>query len=447
MIFHDMTDTYNAGAAIPTLQRAAGRNFSGGRAAGGMHARMPGTWGSAMPSGRLIGAARPHDMLPASSEDIRRAVLARWHEDLSRYGNLFASDSISGSTPPSVFVGSYRYPKVFVGPMVPPMHGDTGLLDSPEQWTGKTLEEIVNFRMSLVRGIKKVPVQDTEGRYIENLQEIAMASGPIDSDLQFRRTTLPAVSINGEDAPFGPVGEIRDAKFSGSSAVRPIERMFYDRDIRAQDAVLELYRAGIEISRIQRCFSMGMMGQKRRLVPTKWGITATDDIISRSLVAEILDHSQIDTCMVFSHSHLGNSFSVVLFPHRWAYGMVEAWYSDGILGFGSDSEDARGIGHPPAIAGAYFAAKLGAAEYLARRRLQAGVIVLREIRPEYAVPVGVWQVREGIRHAMSAGPRTADNIDHALDLAAQPMSISKAEWLEHGGIAQMIRQKTISEYF
>ncbi len=51
--------------------------------------------------------------------------------------------------------------------------------------------------------------------------------------------------------------------------------------------------------------------------------------------------------------------------------MIEAWYSNGILGFGSDSEDARGIDHPPRIAGAYFAAKLGVSEYLLENKIQA----------------------------------------------------------------------------
>ena len=86
-----------------------------------------------------------------------------------------------------------------------------------------------------------------------------------------------------------------------------------------------------------------MMGQKRKLVPTKWSITATDDIISKSLTGEVLDYNLIDSCKVFSYEHLGNSFSVVLFPHRWIYEMIEAWYSNGILGFGSDHEDARGV--------------------------------------------------------------------------------------------------------
>ena len=127
--------------------------------------------------------------------------------------------------------------------------------------------------------------------------------------------------------------------------------------------------------------------------------------------------------------------------------MIEAWYSNGILGFGSDSEDARGISHPPAIAGAYFAAKLGVVEYLSKNNIQAGVVILREIRPEYAIPVGVWQVREGIREAMKANPVIVDNFDDALLLASKKMSISKSEWLSHGNISKLIRQKTLSDFF
>jgi hypothetical protein len=127
--------------------------------------------------------------------------------------------------------------------------------------------------------------------------------------------------------------------------------------------------------------------------------------------------------------------------------MIEAWYSNGVMGFGSDYEDARGIDHPPAIAGAYFAAKLGVLEYLNKMKIQAGVVILREIRPEYAIPVGVWQVREGIREAMKKAPIFADDFNHALSLASQKMSISKSEWLSHGNILGLIRQKVLSDFF
>jgi hypothetical protein len=127
--------------------------------------------------------------------------------------------------------------------------------------------------------------------------------------------------------------------------------------------------------------------------------------------------------------------------------MIEAWYSNGVLGFGSDYEDARGIDHPPAIAGAYFAAKLGVLEYLAKNKIQSGVVILREIRPEYAIPVGVWQVREGVREAMKQKSLFADNFDDAILLASNKMSISKSEWLDNGNILKLMHQKTLSDFF
>ena len=384
--------------------------------------------------------------MSTDSQKIRKEILSKWNESLSKYGNLFSTDSISGTSPPSVFVGSYNYPKVFVGPMVPPIHGNTELLDNPEKWKGKTLEEIINFRLKLVRGVQQTPIEQTEGRYIENLQEVTMSSKPTDLDLIFKKKISSNVSVDGESSPFGPIGEIKSAKFSGSVSTKPIEKIFYDRDMKAQDAVLKLYNSGIEISKIQKCFSIGMLGQKRKMVPTKWSITATDDIISKSIIEEILENSLIDTCKIFSYEHLGNIFSIILFPHRWIFEMVEAWYSNGILGFGSDNEDARGIDHPPNIAGAYFAAKLGVSEYLLKNKIQSGVLIFREIRPEYAIPVGVWQVREGIREAMKQKPKITSNFNQALDIAATKTSVSKKEWIRNGDMTNMVRQKTLSDF-
>ena len=385
--------------------------------------------------------------MSSDSQEIRRSILAKWHESLSKYGNLFSSDSISGTSPPSVFVGSYNYPKVFVGPMVPPIHGNTELLDSPEKWKGKSLEEIINFRLNLVRGIQKTSIDQTEGRYIENLQEVTMSSKPTDLDLIFNKKVSSNVSIDGESAPFGPVGEIKSAKFSGSMSSVPIEKIFYDKDMKADDAVLKLYNSGIQISKIQKCFSIGMLGKKRKLVPTKWSITATDDIISKSIKDEILENNLIDTCKIFSYEHLGNVFSVLLFPHRWVFEMIEAWYSNGILGFGADNEDARGIDHPPNIAGAYFAAKLGVLEYISKNKIQAGVLIFREIRPEYAIPVGVWQVREGIREAMKQQPQIVSDFNQAIEVASTKTSVSKKEWISNGNMINLLRQKTLQDFF
>ena len=90
---------------------------------------------------------------------------------------------------------------------------------------------------------------------------------------------------------------------------------------------------------------------------------------------------------------------------------------------------------------------MGVLEYLEKNQIQSGVIIFREIRPEYSIPVGVWQVREGIRHAMSKVPIFADSLDDSINLAVAHLSISKIEWLSHGKIFDLLRQKTLSDFF
>ena len=385
--------------------------------------------------------------MPQTGSDIRKGIEQNWHEYLLKYGNLFSSTEIQGSSPPSVFVGSYGYPKVGIGPMLPPVHGDTSLLDSPERWLGKSLEEIINFRLNLVRGIKKTGIEETSGRFIESLHELAMSSGTIDSEIKFLKNPTPFHFLDGQNAPFGPIGEIKSTKFSPNSSIKSIENAYYDADLKAEDAVMKLYNSGIEISKIQKCFSIGMFGKNRKLVPTKWSITATDQIISNDLVSNILEFDIIDRYNIFNFVHLGNLFSIVLFPHRWIFEMQEAWHDKSSIGFGSDYENAKGINHPPSIAGAYFAGKLAVTEYLKKIEKQSGVMIFREIQPEYAVPVGVWQVREGVREAMKQRPQEANSLNEAIDLATKQMSISKNEWLAHGNMLKLVAQTSMPDFF
>lgn len=383
-----------------------------------------------------------------TASDIRKSIESNWKEYLSRYGNLFSSNHVDGSTPPSVFVGAYGYPKVLVGPMLPPIHGDTTILDFPEHWTGKSLEDIVNYRLSLIRGIKPVKVGDVGQRYIENLQEMSMSERSADAEMELVKNASPIVSVDGDSPIFGPIGEIKSAKFGHSSSDKNIQRTFYDKDLLAQDAMVELYNRGIEISRIQKCFSIGMFGKNRKLVPTRWSITATDDTISKHLVKQITEFELIDTSLVFSYSHLGNYFSVILFQSRWMFEMQEAWYDEhGNVGFGSDFEDMKGLAHYPETAGAHFASRLAVSEYLVENKIQAAAMVLREIRPEYAVPVGVWQVREGVRMAMKQKPTIVLNFQEGLDLACKGLSIGKKEWLAHSKLYLTTKQKSISDFF
>ena len=350
--------------------------------------------------------------------EIKKQLEKYWFSYLGENSKRFSSSTISGASPPSVFVGRYGYPKVNIGPMVPAdIHGDTSILDSPEAWPGKTLQEILNYRLSLVRGLNSIKIDDLENKFILSLQELTMSSKPAESELNFHKIPTFHQSLlsnqnndlNKEFTPFGPQAEIKSFKLSSNTSTnKKIDNLYSDNNIRANDAVVDLYNNGIEISQINKVLSLGMLGRKnkRRLVPTRWSISATDDIISSYLVKKIDLYQSIDQFEVIKYNHFSNYYSIIFIPSDvWSFEMVEAWYDQNNVNkffLESDYENSTtGLDHYPRIAGAYFAAKLGILEYLtSSKKRKCSVLIFREIRPEYLVPLGVWQIREGIREGL-----------------------------------------------
>ncbi|OLC24540.1 MAG: hypothetical protein AUH71_02535 [Thaumarchaeota archaeon 13_1_40CM_4_48_7] len=373
----------------------------------------------------------------SSPADIKKRLEQNWIKFLKANSAKLSLDAIDGSSPPSVFVGRYGYPKVRIGPMIPPVHGDTTILDRSEMWIGKSIEEIANYRLSLVRGLFSINVHDTNGRYLENMRELAMSDRPAESEATFEKKPFADIELekevrfNAEAAPFGPAAPLKTFKASSLSADPRIEAAHYDTDLRASDAIMELYRRGVETSSIHRVLSVGMLGLKknRKLVPTRWSISATDDTISSRLAKKNEANPSIDLFEIMQYSHLANYYSIILIPDDvWSFEMIESWFTgNGQIATGADYEDARGLDHYPTIAGAYFAARLAVAEHLARRRRKAAAIVLREIHPEYVMPLGVWQIREGVREALKKPSQQFENLEQAFLFASVGMSLSGQE--------------------
>ena len=396
--------------------------------------------------------------MPTASE-IKEHLEKNWIKFLNDNSAKFSLKTISGASPPSVFVGRYGYPKVNVGPMLPPLHGDTTILDKPEMWLGKSIEEIVGYRLSLVRGVSNVDIHCTSGKLVESLQELAMTSKSVESEATFEKEPIAdieqekALGLATDSAPFGPIAPLKTFKPSSSLSVdQKLEYTFYDKDLRAVEGIVNLYRGGVEVSRIHRVLSIGMLGvqKNRRLVPTRWSISATDDVISTNLIKEIEIFPTIDFFSVHKHTHLGNYYSVILIPDDvWSFEMEEAWYdNNGNLGVGIDFENANGLDHYPSIAGAYFAARLGVVEHLFKRRRKAAALILREIRPEYVTPLGVWQIREGIRRALDGEAKQFENFREALSFACANLSVSQHEWARNSEIYKnMKEQMRITDFF
>ena len=150
---------------------------------------------------------------------------------------------MEGSSPPSIFIGSWNYPKVFAGPMIAPVHGDTRLFDTPETWipSRTTQEEIIGYRLSLVRGKRGIDVADVDGSFAEKLQAIALSSTSLESEVRFTCTPT-GLSLSDEHTPHGPSAPIERFSVQNGTWDRDLERVFYDGDLRASEGILGLHR-------------------------------------------------------------------------------------------------------------------------------------------------------------------------------------------------------------
>ena len=390
---------------------------------------------------------------------LRCPILAK-AQSLAKSSLQITSPHIQGSTPPGVFVGRIGYPKVYIGPMVPPYRGDTEILDTPELWVGKSIQDIIDYRFALIRGKVRASVYNAQsgGRLLDTLQELAMGKRPVDAEAMLTRVPNKVITLSGESQPFGPSAPLRSFKTSDVSVDHRIERAFYDRDFKAADAVVGLYEDDVLVTRIQRAFSLGMFGfqKRRKLVPTRWSITAVDSILSLELINRIKQHNTIDEYRVYSFKHLDNLFVAILMPERWAFEWVESWFpgttwnpnkeasAPAIMG---DYESYKGRMTYPDIGGCYYACRLAVAERLDQEKKQASALMLREIHPGYILPVGVWFTRECVRSALKTKPRQFDNLQDALKYANALLTVPLREWIKNSHLLQQaLFQKKISHF-
>ena len=390
---------------------------------------------------------------------LRCPIIAK-AQSLARSSLQITSPRIQGSTPPGVFVGRIGYPKVYIGPMVPPYRGDTEILDTPELWLGKSIQDIIDYRFALIRGKARASVYDAQsgGKLIDVLQELAMGKRPVDAEAVLTRVPNRVITLSGETQPFGPSAPLRSFRASDVSVDRRVERAFYDRDLKAANAVVELYEADVLVTRIQRAFSLGMFGtaKRRKLVPTRWSITAVDSILSQELIDQIKQHDTIDEYRAYSFKHLDNLFVTILMPERWRFEWIEAWFpgttwnpddqvaAPAMMG---DFEPYRGRTTYPDVGGCYYACRLAVAEQLNRERRQASALMLREIHPGYILPVGVWNVRESVREMIKDEPQKFDNLQAALNHAMTKLTIPLKKWIESSELLKRaLFQRKITEF-
>ncbi len=366
--------------------------------------------------------------------------------------------TLEGSSPPSVFVGRFGYPYVYIGPMAPPYLGDTSILDSPESWFGRGIDEIIEFRTQLVRGMYRTHVRrpNRPDRILEKTRELALADSHVETEMSLRRPPQSRFYLDDDVQPLGPSAPLKGLEIGDPRWNRYMEKAYYDTDLRASEAIMRLYNADVPLTQIQRAFSLGSFGieRRRRLVPTRWSITAIDDMVSKELAERVKDYPLLNHFEVYESNYLGNRFIVILVPDAWGYEAYEAWYPQTLwnpsshhIAIVTDWEGPPGRSSYASMGGCYYAGRLAVLEHLVRVRRQARIFILREAYPDYILPVGVWQVRENVRNAVRQPPRRFNSLSEALRHAKERLSIPLEHWLNSGFLLRhTLNQRKITEF-
>ncbi|MFX1599822.1 MAG: hypothetical protein ACFFB6_04430 [Promethearchaeota archaeon] len=388
---------------------------------------------------------------------------------------------IFGASPPGFFVGHFNYPNVYLGPLVPFQEFETGLdisdyhiLDAPELWFGKKMVDVIRYRSSLVRSNfktnvfierksrKNTPSLKTQ-RLLETSQELSMAARPVDTETKLEKMNLRMMMDN-HALPMGPSGMTDKIEITENTKIHPqVDYCVSDTDLKATEAVSQhLYFKGhVPESTIKRVFSAGLLGEKkrRRIVPTRWSITAVDDIISKALIEEIKRFPEIDDYQIFEATYLDNHFKILLFPGKFIYEMNEVWAPNTLWNISldgrnrdlkpqimTDFEFYRGRkSYASNITGAYYAARKSVCEYLYNIKKQARVLIFREVSGGYVVPLGVWVIRETVNNAMwTSQPIILDNFSDAMKVMAEGFMVDYKYWKASSKLINYIKtQKTL----
>ncbi|HLC59067.1 MAG TPA: hypothetical protein VJH34_00915 [archaeon] len=354
----------------------------------------------------------------------------------------------TGTSPPSVFVGKANYPRIFVGILSPPNHNpDAEILDSPERWYQQkaSIDQIFGYRGQMIYSrLKASSIKPTSNKLIDVVQEVSMSKDKADVEIKLKKTPEFKFSFSNYFAPVGNPAPIETARLTENPKVDiKVEHAVSDTDLKAANAIVDLY-SHIPVSNIQKIFSVGLLGVplQRKFVPTRWSITGVDDIIGKHLMENVRHYNNLDEIRLFRNDYIGNTFHILLIPREYQFELVEIWDTDKPFpGIGSDYEPYWGRKtYAERTAGGFYASRLPVLEYLDKIEKQASILIVREVKPEYFAPVGVWKIRETVRDAFNKPFERFDDLEQAFTRITNKC-VTKNMWKRESKLFKILREQ------
>jgi hypothetical protein len=317
---------------------------------------------------------------------------------------------------------------------------------------GHGYADIIRSRVSEVGGRRFSSSQKpADIRNIEQMQAIAMAERQHYTEMLLSRKPTVSITLSPMVQPVGPSAPLK--RIIEAEDITSIPRKvysLYNEKIKAGIGLKELYVGDYDTYYLTKIFSAGVLGEDKKIVPTRWSITAVDDTIGKFNIVRIKAFESVDKVMLFESSYLFNDFHVLLIPGSWRFENFEAWAPKTSWGSGAGyfvTEEFEGwdgrTAYADSQAGGYYASRFAVVEALKEMRRQAAVVVIREVHEGFNIPVGVWQVRENVRNAMKQKPVAFEDLQSAISYLKSALTIDVREYVAK---SRVLRQKTLGDF-
>jgi|FLOH01.1.fsa_nt_gi DNA repair protein NreA len=314
---------------------------------------------------------------------------------------------------PNLFVGKYGYPNINVG-ILSNEHVDK-TYDDPKTWFEKKFDipKIVSMRSFLINSNFRSNIKSFNDKLFEITKEVAMAKNPVDVEVNLEKKPTYKLEVGSDITPYGPTVKMKKAEITENPHIpTKVEKVYDQDDLKASDAMNYLSKHEIDEHYLTKLLSAGTMGLKtgRKLVPTRWSITAVDDTLGKNNLKKIKDYESRTDYLVYTGDYMGNFYVIMFFPEVWSYELFETYMPNDSLklkelqtftdyeGFGGRKEYAYNT------VGGYYAARLPVTEMLINKKRQGSALLLRFVTDDYWVPLGVWVVRQTVRTTLNNKP-------------------------------------------
>jgi len=372
-------------------------------------------------------------------------------------------EQLASTSPPSVFIGSkLPYPRVNVGILAPPEKTENAwLYDAQRYWAEQNFEipNIVKLRSNLINSRFQTEVREarTAKKFLELAQELGMAAKPTNIDITFKKKIRINTDFDTINLPMGPTATLKTFQLAENPKIpNKVEKVVSDTDLKAGPALNYLSDQNFDEKTLTQLLSIGVLGLKkdRKLVPTRFAITAVDDTIGKALIENIQDYKILEDYKLFYANYLGNNYFILCFPDIFQYELFETYVSGQTWENKTTMHDYESLygrkDYVKETAGGYYAARLSILQKLDNMKRQASVLVLRFITSEYSTPLGVFVCREATRKAMQTELSFASKeelIKNTKELIKQRLKYDCSSLLKQSQVLENVAQPKLTQFF